>query len=148
MNPIIFLFILSSIASQMIALEKDTLAKKEKINIYIGLGINSNLIKTNNFHYHYDPQGYDDVMKDYDISIKRVCSPSLEIELNKKIFRKGKFNISVELKDMVWMTQEKYGVKGTEDGSTVDNVLKNISRLPFKLAKYPLLFIEAAKYLK
>ena len=130
MRGIISFIVLLIPSVSAFAVERDSTAKKQRVIYYIGLGVNTNQFRNDNFHYYYDPNGRDAVIQDYDISVSKLYSPFLQIGGYKTVLNKGRFDMDIALNDMIWLTQEKYKVKGTETwtgSGLVESVERTIS---------------------
>ena len=114
MKKFFFLFVLFSFAISMLAFENDSLLKRQKIKFYLGIGINTNMFKTDNFHYYYTSSNRDAVTEDLDIKIYKTYSPFLELSIVTKILENRKVKINSEINDMIWICKERYDAQGTK----------------------------------
>lgn len=116
MRKLGFLFVLLLLNISIFAFENDSLPKKQRMKIHLGIGANMNIKHEQPFKYYFSELNYkwDGIIKDYFIQPKNSVSPHLNVSLEKTMFKGSEIDVLYSIDDLIWMSQERYDVKGIE----------------------------------
>lgn len=108
-----FIYILILLSCNVLWCQIDT-TKQKRHSFKMSIGIGTNLIKNENFHYVYitPPEYSDPVDKDYQITNFQTLSPTISLAYSRLLTQSKEISTYLDIESNLYLNSEKYYAKG------------------------------------